>query len=165
MYISIDCQTMNLVRKTLSPQCETESVRVLQQRDKVWDLTSFTTLELQLLYRSLGSVAGTVYGERESLVQGITKLLNMRPTVDYQPELTEEVEALTPVKEVQVKGEKTATIWDVADKMWDAAGKPTDPKLVLKLRKQIMNELEQNYSIKKTTSSTSLGGWQKSRLS
>lgn len=57
------------------------------------------------------------------------------------------------------------TIFRVADEMWAAKGKPTNIQEVLSLRKQIMVELEANYSVKKTTSSTALGDWQKSRLS
>lgn len=49
--------------------------------------------------------------------------------------------------------------------MWEQAGKPADLKVVLELRKQIMIVLENEHSIKKTTSSTALGDWQKTRLS
>lgn len=62
-------------------------------------------------------------------------------------------------------GGNRETIFRVADQMWENAGKPTDIRTVLELRKQIMVELEANHSIKKTTSSTALGDWQKSRLS
>ena len=57
------------------------------------------------------------------------------------------------------------TIFKVADEMWAAQGKPTNIQEVLSLRKQIMVELEANHSVKKTTSSTAMGDWQKSRLS
>jgi hypothetical protein len=56
------------------------------------------------------------------------------------------------------------TIFRVADEMWVAAGSPTALPTVLGLRKQIMQELETNYEVKKTTSSTALGEWQKQRL-
>lgn len=56
------------------------------------------------------------------------------------------------------------TIFRVADEMWTAAGSPNDLPHILSLRKQIMVELEANHSIKKTTSSTALGDWQKQRL-
>lgn len=55
-------------------------------------------------------------------------------------------------------------IFRVADQMWEAAGKPTDLKVVLDLRKSIMVALESEHEIKKTTSSTALGDWQKTRL-
>jgi hypothetical protein len=56
------------------------------------------------------------------------------------------------------------TIFKVADEMWAAAGSPTALPTVLGLRKQIMQTLESDHAIKKTTSSTALGDWQKSRL-
>ena len=56
------------------------------------------------------------------------------------------------------------TIFKVADQMWEAAGSPSDLPHILSLRKQIMVELEANHDIKKTTSSTALGDWQKQRL-
>ena len=55
-------------------------------------------------------------------------------------------------------------IFTVADQMWEAAGKPTALPTVLALRRTIMQELETNHSVKKTTSSTALGDWQKSRV-
>jgi len=55
-------------------------------------------------------------------------------------------------------------IWSVADQLWGAAGKPVDVKAVLALRKQMMSTLESEHNIKKTTSSTALGDWQKSRI-
>lgn len=54
-------------------------------------------------------------------------------------------------------------IFEVADTMWAAAGSPRDMATVLNLRKQMMNALE-NEGIKRTTSSTALGEWQKTRL-
>lgn len=57
-----------------------------------------------------------------------------------------------------------AVIWEVADRMWNEAGQPKNASAVLQLRKTIMAELEANHGIKKTTSSTALGEWQKVRL-
>lgn len=54
-------------------------------------------------------------------------------------------------------------IFEVADNMWEAAGKPTDPKVVLALRKEIMNALEAQ-GVKRNTSSNTLGAWQKERI-
>ena len=54
-------------------------------------------------------------------------------------------------------------IFEVADNMWEAAGKPTDPKVVLALRKEIMNALEQQ-GVKRNTSSNTLGAWKKERI-
>jgi hypothetical protein len=56
------------------------------------------------------------------------------------------------------------TIFKVADEMWLAAGNPKAIPAVLALRKQIMIELELNHGVKKTTSSTALGDWQKTRV-
>lgn len=56
------------------------------------------------------------------------------------------------------------TIFRVADEMWTAAGSPTALPTVLALRRQIMQELETSHDVKKTTSSTALGDWQKSRV-
>jgi hypothetical protein len=54
-------------------------------------------------------------------------------------------------------------IWEKADQMWEAAGKPTDLTTVLKLRKEIMNTLEED-GIKRNSASNELGKWQKQRL-
>ncbi|QIW90779.1 UNVERIFIED_ORG: hypothetical protein GCAPEGMB_00461 [Vibrio phage V07] len=54
-------------------------------------------------------------------------------------------------------------IFELADEAWKAAGSPTDLSVVLKLRKQWMNDWEA-LGIKKTTASSTLGAWQKSRL-
>lgn len=56
-----------------------------------------------------------------------------------------------------------ATIWEVADKMWEEAGRPTELAVVLKLRKGIMDALEP-MGIKRTTASVSLGKWQIEKL-
>lgn len=50
-------------------------------------------------------------------------------------------------------------VWAAADVAWVAAGKPTDKKEVLALRKVLMNELEL-LGIKRTTASVELGNWQ-----
>lgn len=62
------------------------------------------------------------------------------------------------------RGGNRAAIFEVADRMWNEAGSPKDVSVVLALRKTIMNELEENYGIRRTTSSTALGDWQKLRL-
>jgi hypothetical protein len=61
-------------------------------------------------------------------------------------------------------GGSRPAIWAHADKVWEAAGKPTDQGVVLKMRKQMMIDLEAE-GIKKSTSSTALGDWMKARLS
>lgn len=54
-------------------------------------------------------------------------------------------------------------IWAVADRMWEEAGKPTEKRTVLALRKDIMSALEQD-GVKRTSSSNELGNWQKARI-
>jgi len=56
------------------------------------------------------------------------------------------------------------TIWAVADAMWQEAGSPKDPKVVLELRKKMMDVLEKEKLIKRTSSSNELGNWMKERL-
>lgn len=56
-------------------------------------------------------------------------------------------------------------IWMVADKMWKEAGSPKDTKVVLKLRMTMMEVLETQHDIKRTTASNTLGQWMKARLS
>lgn len=55
-------------------------------------------------------------------------------------------------------------VWAVADKLWEASGKPTDIPVVLKLRKEMMGVLESEHSVKRTSSSNELGQWQKARI-
>ena len=55
-------------------------------------------------------------------------------------------------------------IFRVATEMWQAAGSPTQIPKILELRKTIMATLESAHDIKKTTSSTALGDWQKNIL-
>jgi len=66
-------------------------------------------------------------------------------------------------REPRAPGGARPRIFEVADSMWAAAGSPRDLTTVLNLRKQIMNALETE-GIKRTTSSTALGEWQKTRL-
>ncbi len=61
-------------------------------------------------------------------------------------------------------GAKTSIIWQVTDELWQTAGSPTDIKTVLGIRKQAMDKLEKEHGVKRTTSSSSLAGWQKDRL-
>jgi hypothetical protein len=56
-------------------------------------------------------------------------------------------------------------VWMVADKMWQAAGSPKDVKVVLALRMKMMEVLETEHEVKRTTSSNTLGQWMKARLS
>lgn len=62
------------------------------------------------------------------------------------------------------KGGVRQVIWDTADAMWQAAGQPTDKPAVLALRKSIMDVLETEHGVKRTSSSNELGNWQKARI-
>lgn len=53
---------------------------------------------------------------------------------------------------------------EVADRMWTEDGKPTTLPSILALRKRIMDVLERDHQIKRTTASTALGDWQKGRI-
>lgn len=55
-------------------------------------------------------------------------------------------------------------VWAIADKMWEAAGSPTDASIVLPLRKEMMTVLESEHGVKRTSSSNELGQWQKARV-
>lgn len=61
------------------------------------------------------------------------------------------------------RGTAKAIIWDTADEMWEAAGKPTDKPAVLELRKRIMDRLETEEAIKRASASSELGNWHKAR--
>lgn len=55
-------------------------------------------------------------------------------------------------------------VWAVADKHWESAGKPTDTKILLALRRKIMDDLEHDHSVKRVTSSNELGKWMKTKI-
>lgn len=61
------------------------------------------------------------------------------------------------------RGSTRETIWTCADRMWEEAGKPNQPSVVLALRKKMMDQLEAD-GVKRTSSSNELGNWQKARI-
>lgn len=69
----------------------------------------------------------------------------------------------SPAKNAPKRGTAKAIIWQTADKMWEAAGKPMEKGAVLKLRKLVMDELEKE-AIKRSSASSELGVWQKTRI-
>jgi len=143
---------------------------------------ALTTLELKLFYRNLGQVPGTIINQRDSIIRSIRKLIRYRPAqslsqLDIFAQTQGQTQKPMPVRApagpdhtvagtvaLAPKGGVRATIWEVADRMWEAAGKPKDQKDVLALRKQIMEDLLHVSAIKKTTSSNELGNWAKSRI-
>lgn len=62
------------------------------------------------------------------------------------------------------RGTAKAIIWEVADKMWEKEGKPTQKSEVLDLRKRIMDLLETDEGIKRSSASSELGNWHKTRI-
>jgi hypothetical protein len=70
----------------------------------------------------------------------------------------------TPRAPGQTRGAIAKAIWEHADVAWEKAGKPTDKKVVLALRKEMMDYLEQQCSISRSTASVTLGDWMKERL-
>lgn len=54
-------------------------------------------------------------------------------------------------------------VWEVADKMWEEAGKPTSSIELLSLRKRIMNFLDSE-GVNRNSSSNMLGQWQKTKV-
>jgi hypothetical protein len=57
-----------------------------------------------------------------------------------------------------------ATIWKTADDIWAKHGSPKEKNAVLALRKRIMDILEADHAVKRTSSSNELGNWQKARV-
>lgn len=57
-----------------------------------------------------------------------------------------------------------ALVWAVADQHWESAGKPTDTKVLLALRRKIMDDLEEKHGTKRVTSSNELGRWMKTKI-
>lgn len=69
---------------------------------------------------------------------------------------------VAPATPTAPRGGQRTIIWEAADKAWEAAGKPTSQPVILKLRKQIMDDLEKQ-GVKRTSCSSELGNWQKAR--
>ena len=62
------------------------------------------------------------------------------------------------------KGTSKQIIWDEADAEWAKIGNTKDLKEVLAMRKGLMTKLEEDYGIKKSSASSELGQWQKTRI-
>ena len=139
----------------------------------------FTQLEMKFLYHNLGQIPGTVITNATSVKNAVVRLLKYRP--DNIPKenqslpLYNEATAAAITKTAQAviqsvtatiapTGNTIKLIWDVADELWAKAGSPKDPKDVLRLRKDIMVELENVYHVKKNTASNELGKWSKARI-
>ena len=95
----------------------------------------------------------------------ITAAPTVTPAPQQTPAITQ-IEQSEQYRQMTLKTRSSGVrdaLWDKADEMWEAAGKPTDVATVLKLRKEIMNVLEED-GIKRNSASNELGKWQKQRL-
>jgi len=61
------------------------------------------------------------------------------------------------------RGTNKAIIWSVADELWEKAGKPTNKMDILAVRKEVMNKLEKEEGIKRTSASSELANWHKTK--
>lgn len=98
----------------------------------------------------------------QELFEPVLSVVDGVPTVGIAMSYTPQPQTVAQTT-VRTGGSKD-TIFKVADAMWEEAGKPTEQTIVLGLRRKIMQVLESEYSIKKSTSSNTLGLWQKARL-
>ncbi len=148
---------------------------------KTLDLLNVTDLEVALMYRNAGNIRGSVSFYRDTNISSLYYLLMSgkaltKHTVTLFNEETGSqgahtghdrpvVNTVAPAKVASAPRQgNRVTIFEVADRMWNGAGSPRDISTVLQLRKTVMAELETNHGIKRTTSSTALGDWQKLRL-
>lgn len=148
---------------------------------KTLDLLRVTRLEIALMYRNAGNIVGPISDYRDNLISQLFYLLTTgKPLTKHSATLFAEesgpaaagtgrdhaaANTLAPAKTPSApRSGNRATIFEVADRMWNESGAPKDVPAVLQLRKTIMAELEASHGIKKTTSSTALGEWQKLRL-
>lgn len=60
------------------------------------------------------------------------------------------------------RGTNKPLIWKTADRIWEEHGMPTDLKVVLQLRKLMMDDLEAN-GVKRASASSELGNWMKTK--
>lgn len=188
MYFVFDRQTLQLEGMFDKPKADhtEDSFIVLSsegqdQFRKTLDRLRVSRLEIALMYRNAGDIRGPISDFRDSLISYLFYLLTTgkpltRHTVTLFNDEAQPVQAGTrpdpapaavtvPAKTPSApRGGNRVIIFEVADRMWNEAGSPRDLSVVLPLRKTIMAELEANHGIKKTTSSTALGEWQKLRL-
>jgi hypothetical protein len=187
MYALINKQKMELVCRFPDLNSRTEAHKnppfvTINLEDEGELNSSFTLLELQLLYRSLGSVMGTTWIKKSSVRHSVFRLIDARPVASpsqvqlfepYTPPTASAGDGTGPRQQGAVASTQAKTaprtgnravIWEVADRMWNEAGSPLDVPRMLELRKAIMDNLGAEHGIKRTTSSTALGEWQKARL-
>lgn len=188
MYFVFDRETLQLEGMFDKPKADhtEDSFIVLSsegqdQFRKTLDRLRVSHLEIALMYRNAGDIRGPISDFRDSLISYLFYLLTAgKPYTKHTATLFADepeparagtgddrpaVNTVAPAKMPSApRSGNRITIFEVADRMWKEAGSPKDTSVVLQLRKTIMAELEANHGIKKTTSSTALGEWQKLRL-
>lgn len=102
----------------------------------------------------------TLEATHAAAVQGIASVKAEPP----EPEPTPVAATVQGKASSAPRGGNRGTIFEVADAMWASVGSPKELAVVLALRKAIMTALETEHGIKKSTSSTALGDWQKQRI-
>ena len=100
-----------------------------------------------------GVVEDWTNGRQHRIVQVLRVIRTGDITVPVAPAPAPRQPRATNVKQI---------IHNVANRIWEDAGRPSTVKEVLVLRKAIMNHLERNLGVKRTTASSELGNWQKS---
>ena len=185
MWVSLDKERMRVLHKhpRMKVVCDLvrkdipSSAAVIGHADLI--LKGRTEFDLRLIFRHLTNNLKDLPRD-EHLYETVLQLVEDMPETDealvltlplYGQQAPAQRHASTPAAATvpariasAPRSGVRALVFEVADKIWNAAGSPTAVAAVLVLRKQMMNELFDNHSIKKTTASTTLGEWQKIRL-
>jgi hypothetical protein len=102
----------------------------------------------------------------DTAVQALQRVATAAATVATTPARSPSTRPASTVRGTGAalpKGAGRKLIWNTMDRIWEEAGKPTDIKVILTLRKQCMDELAPQGVIR-TSCSSDLGGWQKERV-
>lgn len=118
--------------------------------------------------RELRRIKGDEFLGVHTCESACEQFLDGAAVLPAQRVVTQRPEGSAPVRSSRIAGAPRQhsvrpVIWAAADEMWEAAGKPRDIKVVIALRQKIMTALEDK-GVKRTSSSTELGNWMKTRL-
>lgn len=94
----------------------------------------------------------------DAVIERVAPKEEARPAAPAKPPASPQPAPIAPA------GGMRATVWDVADQLWEREGRPTGKSEVLALRKRMMEVLETDHGVKRTSSSNELGKWQKNRI-